>query len=426
MAEKTFKYIKGSYAEGQPAHICFYSDVNEWRVNDFIYEFNYLINWVKPSEICVHINSSGGNCIDGISVFSLIQNCEIKVKTINDGLAASMASVIWAAGDEFFMKDYALLMIHNPFAEDKSGDKVVTQATEAFKKQLSIIYQKRFGFDEETTKKIMDGEEGNDGTWFTADEAVAAGFLKEDHVIETEKGVKDRIAASVQKVVRTPKNVVAVMQLENDMIKPADEKLPIIDKSNPISNLNNTTMTENEIKVVAAQLGFTGEKATSENVSARIKELLGVEAKYNDLKLEFETKSQALTAAETKNKGLETSVQNLQKNYDEVKSKLDVFEKAAAEKAKLEIEAMVDEAIAAGKIEKESRDTWISQAQANLELTKNVLGSIPARVKISKQINNDPNNVNAAEKGMTTAEQKVEEKVQATVGKDFKFREPKF
>lgn len=426
MAEKTFKYIKGSYAEGQPAHICFYSDVNEWRVNDFIYEFNYLINWVKPSEIYVHINSSGGNCIDGISVFSLIQNCEIKVKTINDGLAASMASVIWAAGDEFFMKDYALLMIHNPFAEDKSGDKVVTQATEAFKKQLSIIYQKRFGFDEKTTKKIMDGEEGNDGTWFTADEAVAAGFLKEDHVIKTEKGVKDRIAASVQKVVRTPKNVVAVMQLENDMIKPADEKLPIIDKSNPISNLNNTTMTENEIKVVAAQLGFTGEKATSENVSARIKELLGVEAKYNDLKLEFETKSQALTAAETKNKGLETSVQNLQKNYDEVKSKLDVFEKAAAEKAKLEIEAMVDEAIAAGKIEKESRDTWISQAQANLELTKNVLGSIPARVQISKQISNDPNNVNAAEKGMTTAEQKVEEKVQAAVGKDFKFREPKF
>ena len=337
-----------------------------------------------------------------------------------------MASVIWAAGDEFFMKDYALLMIHNPFAEDNSGDKVVTQATEAFKKQLSIIYQKRFGFDEETTKKIMDGEEGNDGTWFTAEEAVAAGFLKEDHVIETERGVKDRIAASVQKVVRTPKNVVAVMQLENDMIKPADEKLPIIDKSNPISNLNNTTMTENEIKVVAAQLGFTGEKATSENVSARIKELLGVEAKYNDLKLEFETKSQALTAAETKNKGLETSVQNLQKNYDEVKSKLDVFEKAAAEKAKLEIEAMVDEAIAAGKIEKESRDTWISQAQANLELTKNVLGSIPARVKISKQISNDPNNVNAAEKGMTTAEQKVEEKVQAAVGKDFKFREPKF
>jgi archaellum component FlaC len=216
------------------------------------------------------------------------------------------------------------------------------------------------------------------------------------------------------------------MQLENDMIKPADEKLPIIDKSNPISNLNNTTMTENEIKVVAAQLGFTGEKATSENVSARIKELLGVEAKYNDLKLEFETKSQALTAAETKNKGLETSVQNLQKNYDEVKSKLDVFEKAAAEKAKLEIEAMVDEAIAAGKIEKESRDTWISQAQANLELTKNVLGSIPARVQISKQISKDPNNVNAAEKGMTTAEQKVEEKVQAAVGKDFKFREPKF
>ena len=426
MAEKTFKYIKGSYGEGQPAHICFYSDVNEWRVNDFIYEFNYLVNWVKPSEICVHINSSGGNCIDGISVFSLIQNCEIKVKTINDGLAASMASVIWAAGDEFFMKDYALLMIHNPFAEDKSGDKVVTQATEAFKKQLSIIYQKRFGFDEETTKKIMDGEEGNDGTWFTAEEAVAAGFLKEDHVIETEKGVKDRIAASVQKVVRTPQNVVALMQLENDMLKPTEGKMPIIDKTNPISNLNSKTMSEQEIKVVAAQLGFTGEKATSENVSARIKELLGIEAKYSDTKAELETKSQALTAAETKNKGLEASVQNLQKNYDEAKAKLDKFEQEAADKAKVEIEAMVDGAIAEGKIDKESRETWINQAQANLDLTKSVLASIPARVQISKEIHNDPHNANAAANGMKSAEQKVEEQVEAVVGKDFQFRTPKF
>ena len=426
MANENFKYIKGSYAEGQPAHICFYSDVNEWRVNDFIYEFNYLLNWVKPSEICVHINSSGGNCIDGISVFSLIQNCETPVKTINDGLAASMASIIWAAGNEFFMKDYALLMIHNPFAEDKSGDKVITQATEAFKKQLAIIYKKRFGFDDEKVQSIMDGKEGEDGTWFTAEEAVAAGFLKKENVIETEKAVKDRIAASIANIVRTPQSICAMMQLENDMTKQITGTMSIIDKEPNNQHNFSKTMTENEIKVVAAQLGLTGDKATENNVSARITELLGVEAKYNSVKAELETKKTELANAQTRITGFETTVKNLQSNYDEAKAKLDKFEQEAADKQKAAIDSMVEAAIAAGKIEKDKKETWVKQAEANFDLTKEILDQIPAREDLNKHITNDPTNHKAAVEGMKTEQEKIQEKVKAVVGENFKFRTPKF
>ena len=426
MANENFKYIKGSYAEGQPAHICFYSDVNEWRVNDFIYEFNYLLNWVKPSEICVHINSSGGNCIDGISVFSLIQNCETPVKTINDGLAASMASIIWAAGNEFFMKDYALLMIHNPFAEDKSGDKVITQATEAFKKQLAIIYKKRFGFDDEKVQSIMDGKEGEDGTWFTAEEAVAAGFLKKENVIETEKAVKDRIAASIANIVRTPQSICAMMQLENDMTKQITGTMSIIDKEPNNQQNFSKTMTENEIKVVAAQLGLTGDKATENNVSARITELLGVEAKYNSVKAELETKKTELANAQNRITGFETTVKNLQSNYDEAKAKLDKFEQEAADKQKAAIDSMVEAAIAAGKIEKDKKETWVKQAEANFDLTKEILDQIPAREDLNKHITNDPTNHKAAAEGMKTEQEKIQEKVKAVVGENFKFRTPKF
>ena len=426
MADNKFKYIKGAYEQGKPAHICFYSDVTEWRVNDFIYEFNYLVNWVKPSEICVHINSSGGNCIDGISIFSLIQNCEVHVKTVNDGLAASMASVIWAAGDEFYMKDYALLMIHNPFAENSSGDKVVTQATEAFKKQLAIIYKQRFGFDDEKVQSIMDGKEGEDGTWFTAEEAVAAGFLKDENVIKTEKAVKDRVAASIASVIRTPKNVCGIMQLENDMNKQISGTMSIIDKEPKNQHNINTTMTENDIKVVAAQLGFTGDKATSENVSARVKELLGVEAKLDTVKAELETKKTELANAQTKITGLEASVKNLQGNYDEVKAKLDKFEQAAAEQQKAAIDSMVEAAIAAGKIEKDKKDTWVKQAEANFDLTKEILDSIPARQDIGSHITNDPHNHKAAADGMKNEMEQIQEKVKAVVGENFKFRTPKF
>ena len=107
MGKKDFKYIKGKLQNGCPADIYFYTDVDYWSVQDFLYEFNYLINYIEPSVIRIHINSVGGNVVDGMSVFSRIADCTIPTECINDALAASMGSIIWAAGDELYMKDYA-------------------------------------------------------------------------------------------------------------------------------------------------------------------------------------------------------------------------------------------------------------------------------------------------------------------------------
>lgn len=42
--------------------------------------------------------------------FSIIQQCPIEVETIVEGLAASMASVLWAAGTRSYMRDYSILI----------------------------------------------------------------------------------------------------------------------------------------------------------------------------------------------------------------------------------------------------------------------------------------------------------------------------
>ena len=41
---KEFKFIKGAYCTGSPADICYYTDVDYWSVQDFIWEFDYLVN----------------------------------------------------------------------------------------------------------------------------------------------------------------------------------------------------------------------------------------------------------------------------------------------------------------------------------------------------------------------------------------------
>ena len=425
MSMKEFKYIKGALEAGKPADICFYSDVSYWRVADFLWEFTYLKDDVRPSEIRIHINSAGGNCIDGISVFSAIQNCDIPVTTINDGLAASMASIIWSAGDKCMMKDYALLMIHNPFIEGGKPNEV----TEAFKKQLRIIYTKRFGLTEDKVTEIMDGKPGEDGTWYTASEAVDAGFIGSDCIIETPQAVKDKVAACINALGRgNIKGISAVIDLVDGISKPNGAEVSINDKMNEISKINNNTnkMAENEIKVVAALLGLTGERATEANVSSRVNELVSAERNLAQAQADLKAKETALAEAETKINGLNASVDNLTKNYNEAKAKLDAFEKAEAAKRQVEIEAMVDSAINACKISKESRDSWVEQAKANLELVKKTLDSIPARENIPQHIADEPENHGAAQAGMKSEMEKIQEKVKAVVGENFAFEKPIF
>lgn len=409
MAKNKFKYIHAGYQEGMPAHINFYDDVDNWSVNDFVYEFNYLEKYVSPSKIVIHINSAGGCVVDGISAFSVIQNSEIPTETINDGLAASMGSIIWAAGDSMYMKDYALLMIHNPFLESgKENEDVIG----AFKKQLRTIYTKRFGLSEEQVKSIMDGEEGKDGTWFTAEEAVNAGFLSSEHILQTPGAVKNKIAAKVSGV-KDLKSLVNIMASAKDDIERK------VQNNNTINNSDNKM--EKDFTLVAAFLNMDSSKATEKTVSARIKELLASENDLASVKAQLETVTKDLQDAQTKLTGSEASVKNLTASLDEARKKLKVFEDAEAAAKQKAIEELVDGAINLSKISKEDREIWINQATANFDLTKKTLDSIPTRDDISAQINNDPANQANAAQGMQSEEEKLKAKVKEVVGENFSF-----
>lgn len=410
MAKQEFKYIRAGFKAGEPAHINFYDDVDSWSAKDFLYEFQYLENWVEPSEIIIHVNSSGGCVVDGMSVFSAIINSKYKTKTINDGLAASMGSIIWAAGTEVYMKDYALLMIHNPFSEsDDESRKIIIKS---FKKQLATIYSKRFGLTEEEANAIMDGEGKNDGTWYTATDAINAGFITESHIIETEQAIRNQIAAKINGV-RDAKELANIMA--------AVKQNPCQQSKENNNNSNNQTQMANDITLVAAQLGFTGEKATEANVQARIKALLDKEALFDKKDSDLKTANATITSLNTKIAGNEATITNLTKSYNEAKAKLDTYEAAEAAAKTKSIENMVDDAIAKGKIDKGSRETWIRLANADFDTAKASLDSIPSIPNLNKEINDDPNNLHEAKDGLNEAEKEYAKKIEASVGKNFEF-----
>ena len=416
MDANNLKHIVGAYEQGKPAVIRFFGPVDYYTVNSFNEEFLWLQEWVKPSKIIVTINSEGGSVIYGMSTFSLINSCPIETECVIEGIAASMGSVIWAAGKRLYMHDYSLLMIHNPFIENAGDDEETKRSIEVFRKQIETIYVKRFGLGEEQVKDIMDGEENLDGTFFTADQAVEAGIIPASHIIETEKAVTDRIG-DVLAEAKTGKADLKIREIFSGVAAEiSNDKL--IEWLDTIHDKNSTTkyqqsMSEKDFSEIVAQLGLPND-ATAVAVSAKLTELLKAKSELTALQDKH-------SELEIKFAGKETEVSNLQTKLDEAQAALNTYKDAEAAALKAEIEAVVDAAIAAGKITAEAKESWIQMANTNFDTVKSTLASIEGRKVLTQEIANDPSNVKHAQDAMTEAEQIVQAEVKKVVG-DFELK----
>lgn len=419
MDVNNLKYVVGKAETNQPAIIRFFGSVDSFSTDCFNEEFLWLQDYVKPSKIVVLINSDGGSVMYGMSTFSIIQSCPIEVDCIIEGIAASMGSVIWAAGDHLYMHDYSILMIHNPFVYDNDNeDANVKNMVNAFRKQIETIYVKRFGLSKDKVRAIMDGEGDADGTYLSAKEAVDAGILPATNIIKTSKQVVEKVKSQIEGV----KSVASICDIMNSALKEVDENKLLSEvvsirtqnnqNFNPVATgQEQNTMKENEnvqFNAVTAQLGLEAETSL-QSVSARITQLINAESELKNVKNE-------LGELKIKFKGKETEVSNLQKNLSDVEGQLKAYKDAEEDARNASIDAMVEDAIKAGKIDAGSKEDWVGMAKANLDMVKKTLDSIPGRDNIVDEIANDPENKNDAEEAMKDVNAKLAEKVKAVVG----------
>jgi ATP-dependent Clp endopeptidase proteolytic subunit ClpP len=129
------------------------------------------------AELNVYINSPGGAAWDGIAIMNAIRRHPANVTVHIDGLAASAASIIAMAGDKIVMNRGSQLMIHDASggvfgnATDMEEVAVVLQK---LSDSLADVYAGRTGTDRAQWRAAMKAE-----TWYTAEEAVAAGLADE-------------------------------------------------------------------------------------------------------------------------------------------------------------------------------------------------------------------------------------------------------
>lgn len=413
------QYVVGEARENEIATIRFFGRITEESTSRFNEEFDFLENIVRPSCIRILINSEGGSVLYGMSTYSTIRNSKVDTECVIEGMAASMASIIWAAGSRSLMRDYAILLIHNPMLPE-SKDEQPSDMVLAFTRQIETIYRKRFGLKAEHIRSIMNGEAGKDGTFFDAAGAVKAGIIPAENVLQTTKQLCDKVRNEINTNADIP-HIEALMNricaeapsLDSEN-KPFSTVPPTLNEKENSTDMNEEKKVSLEYGAVAAALGMQDQYEVKD-VMSRVSDLIAIEAKYKET-------DKSLADAQTVIAGKDATIQNMQTDLDAANARLGEYERKEEAERQARIKELVAGARKAGKITLESMAQWEEMADTNYDLVERTLSNIPAREQISKEIATDPTNVQATLEATRSAAELMTEKVTEVIGSKFEFK----
>jgi ATP-dependent protease ClpP protease subunit len=162
-------------AEAPAAEVFLYDEIGGYGIDasQFINE----LSQIEADELTVHINSVGGEVFAGFAIYQALKDHRANVTVHVDALAASIASVIAQAGDRVVMARNAEMMIHDGMVATMGNAAELRRAVDTLDRvsnNIASVYAERAGGEPATWRTAMQAE-----TWYSADEAVAAGLADE-------------------------------------------------------------------------------------------------------------------------------------------------------------------------------------------------------------------------------------------------------
>ncbi|MBU5425008.1 Clp protease ClpP [Tissierella pigra] len=211
------------YQEGSEANIYIYGDITSWpwlESDVSSYTLSKELQELKDVEnINVYISSYGGEVKEGLAIYKALKRHKAKVTTIADGFACSIASVIYAAGDERIISDIDLLMIHNAWTYTAGDSNDLRKQADELEKmtQRSInAYMDIVNIEEDELKALM-----NTDTWIDGAEALEMGFAtKLVKSTEKETATQSVRKTLMQRIKEEPKKAaVANVKIDENQMK---------------------------------------------------------------------------------------------------------------------------------------------------------------------------------------------------------------
>ena len=232
------------------------------------------LNNIDSDELNVYISSYGGECKEGLAIYSALKRHKAKVTTYCDGFACSIASVIFMAGDERIMDKGSLLMIHNAWSSMQGNAEELRKQADTLDiiTQSSInAYMEHLNISEKELKKLLDEE-----TWLDCYKSLEMGFATK--IVESKphsysyQSAKDTILKMIKG------NEVLQMQEPNQVIEVDEVKEEVV--------VEDPTQVEKDLEVEESPQTEPIED-TTEEVEEVIEENIEVEKKEGtiDMKL---------------------------------------------------------------------------------------------------------------------------------------------
>ncbi|MEL6691633.1 MAG: ATP-dependent Clp protease proteolytic subunit [Pseudomonadota bacterium] len=139
-------------------------------------------------DIGIYINSPGGYVTAGLAIYDTMQYIRCPISTLCIGQAASMGSLLLAAGDKGnrIALPNARVMVHQPSGGYRGVATDIERHAEEIldlKKRLNNIYVKHTGQDYDTIERKLDRD-----TFMTAEDAKEFGIVDTVYERRTEAG----------------------------------------------------------------------------------------------------------------------------------------------------------------------------------------------------------------------------------------------
>ena len=152
--------------------------IDDAVANTVVAQLLHLESADPDKDISLYINSPGGSVSAGLAIYDTMNYLRCDVSTICMGMAASMASVLMAAGapGKRFILPNAQIMIHQPMGgsgerTQQTDFEIIAKEMRKTRDRLEGILAKHTG---QTIEKVhADSERDN---WMSAEEALAYGL----------------------------------------------------------------------------------------------------------------------------------------------------------------------------------------------------------------------------------------------------------
>lgn len=299
-------------------------------------------NQPKATSFTVYINSPGGYVDTGFDIYDYLKSLNKPIKTVGQGMVASIATVIYMAGDQRILRPNTEFMIHLPAggvegtASEIEGYSKYLKETE---KRILKFYEQTAGLTESEIMPLLRNE-----TWLNNDEAYKLGFA-------TEKSIQ------IEPVARFHTNNKQKPNKQMSKDKGIIAKIKAILNGLPITNKVVFDAEGKELDFYELEDGATIETGAKANVDGKAAEgeylvqseedpaiVLtyvfegGVLIEIKEPVIEEEEEVEEMTALKAEIETLKTQVQEITAKKDELEEENKTFRKAIMAIKKLETE----------------------------------------------------------------------------------------